>query len=76
MIDICFIYIITWFNLLYVILQQRKAKLELHKGYLDLQWSLEKDEMEDVIQEIIDWEWKLSASGYFYVNRGLASGVN
>lgn len=47
----------------------------MYKAFLSLPWTPEKVELEDVVQDIMECEWKLSASGFFYVDRRLASGV-
>ncbi|CAL8099986.1 unnamed protein product [Orchesella dallaii] len=54
---------------------QKQAKTQLYTEFLNLPWSTEKAEMEEVVQEIVEWEWRLSACGFFHVDRRLASGI-
>lgn len=49
--------------------------MALQVEFMNMPWTPGKFEIEDLVQEILDWEWKLSASGFFTLDRRLASGV-
>lgn len=55
----------------------KEMKLKVFQSFIKISWEPElKQEVREVVTNIQNWNWKLSAMGFFSVERSLARGVS